>query len=288
VFMIVRLMAAALVGFIAACTQCDPTVVTPVGEGEGEVAEGEGEVGEGEGDGGEGEGDGGEGEGEGEGEVPLTCVFPPLQEFNDFECEGDEDFCDPVATDRVGPAADLMATWSRIEGDQVIIEARFRMMPFRTERTEVGLCLGSGFGFEDFSYRFGDWGPYSSTFECSDGWLFIGSTPPHVFPLSDGMPHGAVTDQSFSTLPIEHPYRGCDAFVGRFSPYIKYKFNLSGPAYEYFLLTYRRIADNQMFDGSVEGNDVYFLNVSGGRPDEEVEYQSICEMTCEGAGGVLQ
>ncbi len=63
-----------------------------------------------------------------------TCVFDD-NPIVPFACEGDEDFCAPVP-DRPEPSGDLLAGWSRIEGDDVVIDLRFLAAPFRLA-TEV-------------------------------------------------------------------------------------------------------------------------------------------------------
>lgn len=57
-----------------------------------------------------------------------VCSFPEPEVFP-YTCTGEEDFCDP-AEDVPSPATDLVAGWSRIEGDTFILELRFFGMPF--------------------------------------------------------------------------------------------------------------------------------------------------------------
>ena len=52
-----------------------------------------------------------------------------------FECEGDEDVCDPLDVTLLN-ATDVVATWSRVEGDEFVVEVRFRAMPFLSPSTQ--------------------------------------------------------------------------------------------------------------------------------------------------------
>ena len=58
------------------------------------------------------------------------CVFAEAPAIP-FTCEGDEDWCDP-AGDALHPEGDLLAIWSRFEGDDWVIDMRFAAPPFRT------------------------------------------------------------------------------------------------------------------------------------------------------------
>jgi hypothetical protein len=284
--------------FLSACSQCDPVDVIPIRDGEGELdnseGEGEGEAdrgeGEGEGDIGEGEGDKGEGEGEGEGDSP-TCVFDENPIF-DFTCEGDEDWCDDVGSDRVGPFADIVATWGRIEGDKVIIEARFRSIPLRVDRAGTVLFLNGGWGFSVPTNQTGNFAqssPYQGTISYDSGAIGLGSGDGLIYPLASGDVGGSPASQSYSTTPTDHPYRGCSVFLSSSFPYVKYVFE-NNNYYDgsYLLFANRNTAGFDGIDFSIDGFDFYWQQPTGGQPDEVIDYQSICDMTCESAGGRLQ
>jgi hypothetical protein len=47
-----------------------------------------------------------------------------------FDCEGDEDWCDPPGDSRTDEG-DIVALWSRIDGDDAVLQIRFAAAPFR-------------------------------------------------------------------------------------------------------------------------------------------------------------
>jgi hypothetical protein len=217
-----RMSSVVVVAVLSGCGQCSEAPLQPTGEGEGDIGEGEGDTSEGEGEVGEGEGD--FGEGEGEGEPTATCIFDEGTVF-DFTCEGDEDWCDDVGSQRVAPLSDIVATWGRIEGDKVILEARFAMLPGRTPRTEISLFLHTGWGFGT-PYGTGDLSavsPYVGTIECDSGRIIIGSTPPFTYPLTTFT--YPLTAGAYGTLPQQHPYDPCSIFISPDKPYYRFVFD---------------------------------------------------------------
>jgi hypothetical protein len=67
------------------------------------------------------------------GEVPDSGSTPELDcqwdaPIPPFECEDDADFCDDIGDAQ--PAKNLVAGWSRIEGDKVFLQLRFASWPF--------------------------------------------------------------------------------------------------------------------------------------------------------------
>jgi hypothetical protein len=266
-----------LVG-LAGCAECDVAPITPIeGEGEGDVGEGEGE----------GEGEGDVGDGEGEGEPHTTCVFPPSEVFP-FTCEGDEDWCDDVGRPDAWPDADIVATWGRIEGNKVILEVRMAKLPFRVERSGLGLSLIDGFGFDVGTAAIGDATPYVGSFDFHNGGIGIGSTLPFTYPLASGQPYDPFVFHNFGTTPLDHPYRGCAISISPNKPYVKYEFDFTEGEKKYIFYAARGLAGTNQNEFSIDDYDFYFLTPLGGKPDEDIAYESICTMTCEGAGGALQ
>jgi hypothetical protein len=68
------------------------------------------------------------------------CFFPPVEPIS-YSPDGSEDFVDPEG-DTLFPDVDLLATWSRIEGDEVIVELLFAAPPWRSTFRAGGLRVG--------------------------------------------------------------------------------------------------------------------------------------------------
>jgi hypothetical protein len=272
-----RLFATTLMFALVSCGDCDVVQVVPIeGEGEGDVGEGEGE---GEGDVGEGEGD----VGEGEGDAGPVCVFDNDPEFA-YTCEGDEDWCDDVGSERVGPLSDIVAVWGRIEGDKVILEARFRMLPARAPGTVVYLFLNEEWGFTPTGTSFFS-PPYRGSLQPNDGTLSIGSSFGYTYPLAFGPVDILTGSSGWYFAGASHSYNPCDILISPDKPYYKYVFHrVEGDVYEYAFLA-SRLIDPPMYDLSNDGFDPYWLTPTGGKPDEDIAYESICTMSCAAAGG---
>ena len=67
------------------------------------------------------------------GDAPVAVDAGPCDPLNGAEqghiCEGDEDLCEPVADVQL-PDFDVLALWSRVEGNEFVVDALFRRLPF--------------------------------------------------------------------------------------------------------------------------------------------------------------
>jgi hypothetical protein len=69
---------------------------------------------------------------------------------------------------------------------------------------------------------------------------------------------------------------------------VKYVFDNSASEKKYIFGALRALAGSYQHEFSIDGFDFYYLTPTGGRPDEDIVYESICTMSCEGAGRRLE
>jgi hypothetical protein len=109
----------------------------------------------------------------------------------------------------------------------------------------------------------------------------------YTFPLAFGPP-GATGSSGWYASSAQHTYDPCNISISPDKPYFKYVFDKNdGDIYEYLFIASRAV-EPVSYDLSIDGFDPYWLTPTGGRPDEDITYESICTMSCEGAGGALQ
>ena len=124
------------------------------------------------------------------GPPPPVCVFDDRPVF-DFQCEGDEDFCDPDPDPRVPtPETDIVATWSRVEGDFAVIDVRTRATLYKRERTFARVCVEWSFAEGLGAGAVGNVTPYEpEPWLCPGGVVGLGSTYPYSFPIRYSVLH---------------------------------------------------------------------------------------------------
>ena len=224
----------------------------------------------------------------------LPACFVPRITF-DFTCEGDEDICDPEGDVEV-PEQDIVATWSRYEGDEFVVDTRFRGMPFT-----VGLIRWLFYVSPD---PFSDAGVDGSEVRFPEGYM-----PSY---LSAGLEIG-LNSTPISYVPPFPPFVAvplpqtalldpCTTyFLAVDQPAAQVRLPLpSGSTSSYFEMTERERAGDDD-DGGISGPgsardpDYLFagthpqtLTSRGGAPDVPPTYRSICDITCEDVGGVTQ
>ncbi len=212
------------------------------------------------------------------GPAPPECVFDERPVF-EFQCEGDEDFCDPTPSVVALPETDIVATWSRVEGDYVIVEVRLRSFMFRTERTDLRLCLnwippqGGAAGLN--SLPLAPYHPDPNPWICPGGTVIIGSTPPWAFPLDT---EGMVTPAAMLVDP-------CEVQLAAQIPIVRFVVPYTTENISYQVFSHRRAVGNPRWDVAVHGLSVDFMVSNGGSPDDAGVFVSICDVSCGGAGG---
>jgi hypothetical protein len=214
-------------------------------------------------------------------------VFSETPTF-EYACEGDEDFCDPQIYERVStPETDIVATWARVDGDNLIVDVRFRGLPFRRLRTQVELCTNWKFAPELLADEQDETGspPYQPAPWSCEAVVVIGATDSYRFPLSDGVLYPEQDTHNFGVRPVDLQFDGCSVFISSTLPYVRYVLPMQGMAATYLVTSHRLLINNAQPDASVPGLALEFVEPHGGAPDEQIEFISICDMTCEQAGG---
>lgn len=242
--------------------------------------------------------DGGEGEGE-DGGIIVTlpdggttppCLFPGRPTFP-FTCEGDEDWCDP-AGDVDAPENDVVATWSRFEGAELVVDVRFLGMPFWLYRSNLDFYL------DPRTYLSSGAGRIPALF--GDGF-----DPPQLDgAMRVSLGSGGQADVPPSYPPdayVVEPTPEADSFdrcatvlFAPDAPFMEFRFPLDAASFiAYFMFTGRGFPDDPsgffvdpdfLFPGTSPG----VLGSAGGRPDDLPMFVSICTLTCEDVGGTLQ
>lgn len=212
------------------------------------------------------------------GDPPPPYDAGPQCEFDDnpvipFACEGDEDFCSPIP-DRPEPAGDLLAGWSRIDGDDVVIDLRFLAAPYRR------------IDFEGVSVLFEHnvLPPYQGISDHSDPlisqslwggeWLQLANDdyteregyPP---PVRDGLP--VAFDFCNVSLGVESPMMRLQvplALAANADGTVRYAVQVGAPDRD------------QYSDTSWFGGPKHFEIPQGGAPDEADDLLGICSMDC--------
>ncbi len=207
------------------------------------------------------------------------CVFPD-PEVIPFVCEGDEDVCDPMfdLNDFI-PGADIVAVWSRIEGDEFIIDVRYAGFPFRGIPQVSDLVVESTTNEDVLEYGVGFCGERLEP-EHSSGEAQLDCV--------------GGTDE-FQTVPLAcigfseeiETLMGCRVSLGVSQPVIRYRWPLLLVATEpltRFAVYARKVFSAQGADCASDAADP-FLTSRGGAPDAEDTYLPLCGLDCDQLGG---
>lgn len=199
-----------------------------------------------------------------------------------FTCEGDEDFCDP-ADDVVLGATDILGVWSRIDGAELVVDVRFRAMPFRGGSTQgTYFAMGYPYAGEAAGYVFQyptDAAPYGRIY--SVGTLYLGEdTPPLTYPPADVYEYPADLT----------PGNRCDLFaLSATEPLLRLRFPIGslalpdGEPARYSVVSLRPNIPSvtpYQIDDVFFGNGEELLTSLGGAPDFPGDWVGICDLRC--------
>jgi hypothetical protein len=204
-----------------------------------------------------------------------------------FTCEGDEDWCDPFG-DAYDPEADLLAVWSRIEGDTLIMQLRFAAPPFRRIRLDEPLIAfsnaraGLAAGVPNSPLLCQDIDPPGVAL-CVAGNLRLSlSFVFGAFPCNSYPPTCIGTDLPATAPAI--PIDRCAFRLGRTSPLLELRLPHAafgqpdgGLAYG---IDINAEAPGHLWDYSWTPGQPALVTTHGGRADDESDLVSFCELTC--------
>lgn len=209
-----------------------------------------------------------------------TCEQLVLPSTEEFACEFDSDYCDsadaPVAN------MDLLSTWSRSENGVFIVESRFRDFPFRGARMQAGVAFS--WSDDEGSGRVCPNTPSGRV--CGDVLFSLAAhsddRPAPLFPPGMAFNGGETDDLHF-------PFGDTDLcsmlYVGLSHPMIKWEIpeneGIIAGETPYMVFAARLVADNIPWDYTQGDVNHFFIGSIGGMPDENIEYVSVCDLTCE-------
>jgi hypothetical protein len=220
----------------------------------------------------------------------FVCVFDGNPDVP-FTCEGDEDVCDP-AGDASPPSKDLLAAWSHVEGDDLIVDVRFSSRPFITFRQAVSVLFeNSPLPSAHPSLGRGPADGSAPTVEQIEGALRldigsgdVGSALPIVFPpFVDTRPDPDETSELFpqcGTLRLGVDQPVLELRVSGYASSVAPPFKYSVGSRNAFV---PRTIDFFEVDGQI-----VFVESKGGQPNDGAQLIDICDLTCEAAGGTEQ
>lgn len=204
----------------------------------------------------------------------AVCT-PAFPEPSPFECEGDEDACDTVG-DVVEATQDVVAVWSRMEGDEVVVDVRFRDFPFSRYRVsaavyfetrpyrsesdnQFALLLGDGYRPDQLLY--------GAEFGVGSGPRDPAPYPPEGFGLRPD--------------PSDSDFDPCDAFfLSLEEPILELRFDSNLLVVPPLLVQTKRDFVGGEFDYSFEGSSPTFRPSRGGQPDRSGGLVSFCDIQC--------
>lgn len=209
------------------------------------------------------------------------CAFSSNPDVS-FTCEGDEDFCDP-ADDVVLGATDILGVWSRIDGADLVVDVRFRAMPFRGGSTQgTYFAMGYPYAGEAAGYVFQyptDATPYGRIY--SVGTVYLGEdTAPPAYPPDDVYEYPADLT----------PGDWCQLFaLSVTEPLLRLRFPIGalslpdGEPARYSVVSLRPNIPSvtpYQIDDVFFGNGEQLLTSLGGAPDFAGDWVGICELRC--------
>ncbi len=211
------------------------------------------------------------------------CELLPLPPPVPWDCEDDVDWCDaegdwPPSEFAPIPTADLRAVWSRVEGADFVIEARYANLPFRAPAAQVIQVVFQNApiardGPADLTER-----PGAPTFH-GNAMLAFGQPPflpvNYIFPPQDG---GGNENLDFDV---------CNVFLSLDDPLIQVRVpadNVISSSGE-ILYGLMSLADptGTVYEVTWNGSPQP-ITPSGGSADTENGWFSVCDLTCEDGG----
>jgi hypothetical protein len=215
----------------------------------------------------------------------FDCVFEDLPSDVPFVCEGDEDACDDVGEQDI-PDLDMVATWSRVEGDEFIIDVRFAAFPFRRMAQLMGVLLDEAVigGPSELNAV----PPSPAAGETLIGQLRLD--------LTNGVSGGrfAFPPQRALLFPQsarQHLAACAPVSIGRNTPVLRYRWSLAQVGSQgqvgYWLSSFRG-SPAPIGDNVSDVSPIDFVVSRGGAPDDDDNFLELCDLTCESAGGTLQ
>jgi hypothetical protein len=214
-----------------------------------------------------------------------TCDWGPNPPIP-FTCEGDEDWCDP-AGDTPDAETDLLAMWSRVEGDTLILQFRFAAPPFRNNlKDDIYVEFSSAIVAQSAGYADGavslceDTTPPGSNF-CLPGnvIVFVSWAKESPIPAERSYP-----PEQYGTDPAVFTPDRCAASLGRTLPLLELRLPLAQFSDENGEVTYAAMlpADTSgpPWDFSWPADQPAFVHSKGGRSNDDSDLVSFCELSC--------
>jgi hypothetical protein len=227
------------------------------------------------------------------GPTPVECELldPPAYEY---ECRGDEDFCDTSYDERT-EAVDIIATWSHRDGDNIFIDILTRRPVWFVDRAGAGVCLSTeptvaitdGTTSSVETAQLGIPQRPDSYLDCNLGvGGFGGGTNSPVW-----IPWPSSTDEDCN---LQHPDYGvfmsslCDVSVeSNGLPFMRLLAQQSQATY-YLTSGSTAYVGSRWSDITADttGTDVRFVEVvASSDPFPDLDFVSICDITCAELGG---
>lgn len=212
---------------------------------------------------------------------PEICEWgenPPVP----FACEGDEDWCDPPG-DTAVPERDLLAIWSRVEGNDIVFQVRYAAAPYRNYPRQGFFlvfqgaqgALAAGFP-DDPSYLCESRDPptncVTANIDVSISW-YRGHPDPSL---------GAYPPRTYGTNPDLIELDRCTARLGRTLPLLELRlpcdFFCAADGRIHYAMLHNFGTD---FDASWPTDSTGLLESRDGRSSDEDDLASFCDLRCE-------
>ena len=203
-----------------------------------------------------------------------------------FACDGTEDWCDP-AGDTPDAETDLLAMWSRVDADTLVLQFRFAAPPFRNnveddlyvefENAQVADAAGYPRGTVLLCQ---DTRPPDSAF-CLSGNIIVAVSWDRESPIASDR---AYPPEQYGTDPAVFAPDRCAARLGRSSPLLELRLPSAQFTDADGVVSYAAMlpADSSgpPWDFSWLPGEPAFVRSRGGRANDDTDLVSFCDLNC--------